>query len=79
MERAIDIFYKVFTEYLPPTAKFIDARDDTIAVAREYDQGTVLSVMQAWAAVGVGEVEGANEPGQPGKGGEDTKTARFLS
>ena len=53
-ERAIDIFYKVFTKFLAPTARFIDARDATVLVAREFDEQAVDSVMRAWAVVGVG-------------------------
>ena len=67
LERAIDIFYRAFTErYLAPSAKFVDAREATVLVAREYDEQTVLSVMQAWAAVGVGQL--------PQNKGQDWKT-----
>ena len=34
-EKAIDIFYKVFTLYLAPSSKFRDARDATVFIARE--------------------------------------------
>ena len=63
MERAIDIFYKAFTDYLPSSSRFIDARDACVEVAREYDRETVVSVMQAWAVVGIGRVEGVPSEG----------------
>ena len=55
-EKAIDIFYKAFTAYLAPTAKFMDARDATVFAARElFDNQVAFSVMKAWEAVGVGK------------------------
>ncbi|MCY4645233.1 MAG: M4 family metallopeptidase [Bacteriovoracales bacterium] len=72
LEKSIDIFYKAFTELLAPSSKFIGARNATVWVAREYDRRTVLSVMEAWAAVGVGRVEAQeiNNPNSPpGTGG----------
>lgn len=65
-ERAIDIFYKAFTEGLGINAKFIDAREATVLVARDYDQQTVRSVMQAWAAVGVGNIDDEDPNGENG-------------
>ena len=64
LERAMDIFYKAFTELLAKNSKFIDARNATVLMAREYDGQTVLSVMQAWAAVGVGGIEEGHHQGK---------------
>ena len=61
IERAIDIFYRAFTEFLASSAKFVDARDATVSVAREYDRQTVFSVMQAWTAVGIGHIDYIDE------------------
>ena len=68
LERAMDIFYQAFTSILAPSAKFIDARDATVLVAREFDEPTVLALMQAWASVGVGRVSAQNDGAPlPGK------------
>ncbi len=54
MKRAIQIFYRAFTQYLVPSSNFQDAREACVQAAVElYGQRIGRRVNKAWAAVGV--------------------------
>ena len=78
-ERAMDIFYKAYTELLPSSAKFVDARDATVLVARDFEQQTVYSVTAAWAAVGVGNLyDESTTQGTGENGGSSQEYSKVL-
>jgi bacillolysin len=60
VELAADIWYEAVAGHMTPWADFADARQATIAAATDYDTAngtsTVLSVEDAWEAVGVTHV-----------------------
>ncbi len=65
IEKAIQIFYKAFTEFLSPSAKFQDARDATVYVALLESVDLAKEVHKAWLAVGVNGNEPKDENDEP--------------
>lgn len=66
MEMAMKIFYKAFTEFLSPSATFLEAKQMTEYVAKDFGENVLNTVRTAWLAVGVGIED--PDPGNPDPG-----------